>query len=187
MSHIGLGGRLREAVPPSGGGPDSGVGSRESFKSSSISQAGLGSRGGRGRGAGGGRGASGIDAGGGIITLLLLLPSASSVARLFPLSMLWLEDAAGCWLERSWSCVLIGSTLVLLLRKGLLNASWMRFALTWPNPGRFCSCSDDARDIAAKLWERHGTVRSVIKAREWWRYGPQKTSAGSRRRSCSLC
>lgn len=50
--------------------------------------------------------------------------------------------------------MLMGSALVLLLRKGLLNASWMRFALTWPNPGRFCSCSDDARDIAAKLWER---------------------------------
>ncbi len=100
ISHIGLGGRLREDVPPSGSGPDSGVGSRESFRSSSMSHAGLGSRGGRGRGAGGGRGASGIDAGGGT-KLLLSLPSVSPEARSFPLLVLWLEVAADCWLARS--------------------------------------------------------------------------------------
>ena len=67
-------------------------------------------------------------------------PRSDSCARPLPLSRLDSRSsvlAEACWLARSWSCVLTGRALVALFRNGLLNASCMRLALTWPKPGKF--------------------------------------------------
>lgn len=128
MSHTGLGGRLRGlrgcTVSWAGG---LGVGSR----SSSMSHTGLGERG-RGPAAG----------------------SRAPVAFCFPLSCLpadaaiLLVDALGRGAGEGGN----GSTaFVAALRKGFSNASLMRFTLTWPKPGSWRSCADDALAMSAKL------------------------------------
>ena len=162
ISHTGLGGRLR-----TGGGPISADGSGElSFRSSSMSHVRLGAR--AGRGAGGGRG--GVGARGAFQSPPTSTSTSKSksksgasraVSRPFPLAEV--VAASDCWDARSASWVLMGRALVLLLRNGLLNASCMRLAFTWPKPGRFCSCSEDARAMAVKLCDppRGSGVRAL--------------------------
>ena len=154
ISHTGLGGRLR-----TGGGPISADGSGElSFRSSSMSHIGLGARAGRAGGGRGGVGARGAFQSPPTSTSTSTSKSksksgaSSAVARPFPLAEV--VAASDCWDARRASWVLMGRALVLLLRNGLLNASCMRLAFTWPKPGRFCSCSEDARAMAVKLCDR---------------------------------
>jgi hypothetical protein len=139
MSHTGLGGRLR------------------GFNGASVCADAIGA----GRGADGGEGTGGVKGGesrsssmshtglGGLAFPLpplfpALAPTRAS-ARCLPLSF-----------APSWArlCEENGRIAVPLARKGFSNASRMRRALTWPKPGSWRSCAEDARAMSAKLCVR---------------------------------
>ena len=65
-------------------------------------------------------------------------------------------DRAATMLEAGEGEVTVeGSVLVVLCLKGLSKASFIFFTLIWPNPGRFCSLSDGALAMLAKLYREN--------------------------------
>ena len=75
--------------------------------------------------------------------------SGDSTGRSLPFPFRWATSVS--WLNRVCEK---DNALVALLRKGFSKASLIRLTLIWPNPGSWSSWSEVARAMSAKLYRR---------------------------------
>ena len=90
----------------------------------------------------------------GNLTLVLLFAPTSLVSECcLPLSCLDEPAAVEDEASSGWDnlCEENGKMLDGFPLKGFSNASLMRLTLTWPKPGSWRSCVEDARAMSAKL------------------------------------